>query len=195
MEASATTLRNAPFASVHLAVPCIELQRPLHRCSQSALMRPAIRTRWPDESPHRCETMQVPPHRRSTGCSTQKRAEPTCEGDRHGRGSVSATQIELDRERAESRRTRRRVRSSNTAGVIHPAQTLSRGNVALSMTIASQPRFRSAQAHAEPAGPPPTIKISQESMMSLVQPWSAAAANDTSPRESTARRCSPRGKT
>src|SRR5438045_2673847 len=35
------------------------------------------------------------------------------------------------------------------------------------MTITSQPRFLNAQAQAEPAGPPPTIKTSQVSMMGL----------------------------
>src|SRR5919109_5232165 len=51
-------------------------------------------------------------------------------------------------------------RSSITCGVIQPAQTFSRGNVALSMTATSAPACRSVQAQVEPAGPPPTMSTS-----------------------------------
>src|SRR5262245_50640235 len=54
--------------------------------------------------------------------------------------------------------SRRSARS--TAGVIQPAHTLSRGNWARSSTTTSAPAARSAQAQAEPAGPPPTIRTS-----------------------------------
>src|SRR5262245_20195893 len=59
--------------------------------------------------------------------------------------------------------------SSMTAGVIHPAHTLSRGKRALSRTTTSSPARRSCHAHDEPAGPPPTIKTSQASMTVQVE--------------------------
>src|SRR5258708_499862 len=51
-----------------------------------------------------------------------------------------------------------------TCGVIHPAQTLSRGNTAASATTTSSPSCRNARAHDDPAGPPPTISTSHMSM-------------------------------
>jgi hypothetical protein len=47
-----------------------------------------------------------------------------------------------------------------TCGVIQPAQTLSRGNVAASTTSTSRPAWRNRHAQVEPAGPPPTIRAS-----------------------------------
>src|SRR5579862_8379788 len=51
-----------------------------------------------------------------------------------------------------------------SAGVIQPAQGLSRGKSLRSITTTSRPEPASFQAHDEPAGPPPTIKTSQRSM-------------------------------
>ena len=55
-----------------------------------------------------------------------------------------------------------RFKSVTTCGVIHPAQTLSRGNTAASTTITSRPARRSAHAQVDPAGPPPTMSASHE---------------------------------
>src|SRR5271169_5746063 len=55
-----------------------------------------------------------------------------------------------------------------TAGVIQPAQILSRGKFCLSSTRTSRPALTSCQAQVEPAGPPPTIRTSQESARSLL---------------------------
>src|SRR5215469_5573687 len=51
-----------------------------------------------------------------------------------------------------------------TNGVIQPPQTLLRGNLALSRMATRSPELRSRQAQDEPAGPPPTIRTSQESI-------------------------------
>ena len=55
-------------------------------------------------------------------------------------------------------------RASSTAGVIHPPQILSRGNTCLSRIMVSRPDRRSSHAQDEPAGPPPTIRTSHESI-------------------------------
>src|SRR5262245_11592620 len=55
-------------------------------------------------------------------------------------------------------------RSDTACGVIQPAQTLSRGKTALSITTTSAPASRSFRAQEDPPGPPPTIRTSQPSM-------------------------------
>src|SRR5664279_5849625 len=55
--------------------------------------------------------------------------------------------------------------SSNTSGVIHPPQSLWRGKALRSRMSVSSPESRSPQAQEDPAGPPPTIKTSQESII------------------------------
>src|ERR1035438_7827662 len=55
--------------------------------------------------------------------------------------------------------------ASNTSGVIHPPQSLLRGKVLRSISRVSSPDSRSPQAQEDPAGPPPTIKTSQESII------------------------------
>src|SRR5579863_120864 len=54
--------------------------------------------------------------------------------------------------------------SLRTAGVIHPPQTLWLGKWLLSRTIVSSPPSTNFRAQEEPAGPPPTIRISHESI-------------------------------
>ena len=54
---------------------------------------------------------------------------------------------------------------STTAGVTHPAHTLSRGKSRLSMTATSRPARRSCQAQVEPAGPPPITMASNRSKL------------------------------
>src|ERR1051326_5337626 len=58
----------------------------------------------------------------------------------------------------------------NTQGVIHPPHTLFRGNMALSRITTRNPEARKAQAHDDPAGPPPTIKTSHECIALPVSP-------------------------
>src|SRR5215471_2343811 len=53
-----------------------------------------------------------------------------------------------------------------TWGVIQPPHTLLRGNRALSSTTTFSPLDVRAQAHDDPAGPPPAIRISHESISS-----------------------------
>src|SRR5438876_735075 len=77
--------------------------------------------------------------------------------------------------------------SSTTRGVIQPAHTLSRGKTAASITTTSRPACLSFHAQADPAGPPPTIRTSQVSIVNktrgslvlrpwaLVRPWSFAS--------------------
>src|ERR1035441_1826183 len=55
--------------------------------------------------------------------------------------------------------------ASNTRGVIHPPQSLLRGKVLRSISSVSSPDCRSPQAQEDPAGPPPTIKTSHESII------------------------------
>src|SRR4030095_9249561 len=52
-----------------------------------------------------------------------------------------------------------------TAGVIHPAQTFSRGKRALSRIATSQPARTNRRAALDPAGPPPTTRTSQRCMV------------------------------
>src|SRR5229473_6674270 len=54
--------------------------------------------------------------------------------------------------------------SSSTAGVIHPPHGLLRGKPCLSRIVTSMPECRNFQAQEEPAGPPPTIRMSHESI-------------------------------
>src|SRR5207245_6319577 len=58
--------------------------------------------------------------------------------------------------------SRSRASASTTPGVIHPAQTLSRGKTARSITTTSSPATRSRHAQVDPAGPPPTTTTSAE---------------------------------
>src|SRR5437764_13848428 len=71
---------------------------------------------------------------------------------------------------------------STTAGVIQPAQVLSRGNAFLSRIRTSSPDARSAQAHAEPAGPPPTISTSQVVILRILISPSGLAGIDMGTR-------------
>src|ERR1039457_764562 len=56
-------------------------------------------------------------------------------------------------------------RASSTSGVIHPPQSLLRGKALRSISSVSSPDCRLPQAQDDPAGPPPTIKTSQESIV------------------------------
>src|SRR5262245_55576822 len=77
--------------------------------------------------------------------------------------------------------------SSTTDGVIQPAQTLSRGNDARSMTTTSSPALRSFHAHVEPAGPPPMTNASQRSTVVVDVPAISDVAAGARVRDGVAR--------
>src|ERR1035438_3698166 len=83
--------------------------------------------------------------------------------------------------------------SSSTSGVIHPPQSLWRGNTLRSTMSTSSPESRSAQAQDDPAGPPPMIITSHASIVGRPSPRRMGHTGVRASRESTGSGCPQTG--